>query len=134
MKFQTSQSNVGVSPWTSFPLQYLHSCFVSTAKNNRNSKKKKCNKRIVKLFRKKASGTWCLSQSRDSKFEVYSFRVTLTINKSIILCLASKWLCCVIFEIMLGKVLEVWARLPKCNSHFFFTHQHLWRCQVSWFW
>ena len=26
------------------------------------------------------------------------------------------------FEIMLGKVLVVWARLPMCNSHFFFFH------------
>ena len=44
----------------------------------------------------------------------------LILKKSIILCLASNWLCCVIFEIMLGKVLVVWARLPKCKVTFFF--------------
>ena len=40
---------------------------------------KKFNNRIVKLFRKNASGTWCLSQSSDSKFEAYSFNVTLKV-------------------------------------------------------
>ena len=62
---------------TSFSVQSLHLCFVFTAKNYRNSKK--CNKRNCEIISKKTSGTWCLSQSSDSKFVAYSFSVTLRV-------------------------------------------------------
>ena len=122
--------------------------------------RKKCNNRIVKLFRKKRLGLGvCLSLvtrilkrthlasllGSCSKFEMLQMLIHLMPDSLSIfvvvcwLCLASNRLCCVISEIMLRHILSyitlnffptnqndeliflvVWARLPKCKSHFFY--------------
>ena len=145
---------------------------------------KKFNNRIVKLFRKMRLGRGvCLSLvtrslkrshlpslSRScSQFEMLQMLIHLMsdrLSTSVLvcwlidnLCLVSNRLCCVIFEIMLGKVSSYLSLtfFPKIKVHLFtnkndeltfwwfgpgylsarvtfFYPEHLWRCQVCSFW